>query len=382
MGIVSKLEEFDPKSDSISDYVERAQLFLEANNVHEGKYISTSLSAIGKENYALLRNLLIPSQPRDKTFDEIVAVLKKHFEPKPLIVSERFNFNRRQQAADESVADYVAELRRLTIHCEFGTFLDDALRDRFVCGLKSEAMQKKLLTEADLTFQRAIDIAQNMESAAANAKQLQSCTSAEHRAEDVNKLQLTANAKGGGNSCYRCGKPNHQPAQCCWKTAKCHYCGKIGHLLADCRQRLKEHNSKLGAPVKTVEVEELCMSIDHVEVTKKSSQPFEVDLLLEGKPLRMEVDTGACVSLVSKQTFQSLFPAQTLRPLKAQLRTYSGEVIPSLGEVDVVVTYKDQQVTLPLVVVEGSGPNLLGRNWLMSIRLDWKSVYMVHTLTL
>ena len=109
------------------------------------------------------------------------------------------------------------------------------------------------------------------------------------------------------------------------------------------------------------------MPIDHVEVTKKSSQPFEVDLLLEGKPLCMEVNTGVCVSLVSKQTFQNLFPAQTLRPLKAQLQTYSGEVIPSLGEVDVVVTYKDQHVTLLLVVVEGSGPNHLGQNWLMSI---------------
>lgn len=124
-----------------------------------------------------------------------------------------------------------------------------------------------------------------MESAAANAKQLKSCTSAELRAEDINKLQLITNAKSGSNSCYRCGKPNHQPAHCHWKAAKCHYCGKIGHLLAVCRQHLKEHNSKLGAPVKTVEVEELCMPIDHVvEVTKKSSQLFEVDLLLEGKP--------------------------------------------------------------------------------------------------
>lgn len=52
--------------------------------------------------------------------------------------------------ADESVADYVAELRWLTIHCKFSTFLDNALRDRFVCGLKSEAIQTKLLTEADL----------------------------------------------------------------------------------------------------------------------------------------------------------------------------------------------------------------------------------------
>ncbi len=73
-----------------------------------------------------------------------------------------------------TVAEYVAELRRLSAHCEFGAFLDDALRDRFVCGLCSETTQKKLLVEANLTFARAVEHAQSMESAASKTKQLQS----------------------------------------------------------------------------------------------------------------------------------------------------------------------------------------------------------------
>lgn len=68
----------------------------------EGKYVSTFLSTIEKENNTLLCNLLTSTEPRDNTF---VAVLKKHFEPKPLI-SERFKINWRQQMADESVAEY------------------------------------------------------------------------------------------------------------------------------------------------------------------------------------------------------------------------------------------------------------------------------------
>lgn len=39
MGIVGKLEEFDPNSNSILAYVEWPQLFLQANNVAEGQYI-------------------------------------------------------------------------------------------------------------------------------------------------------------------------------------------------------------------------------------------------------------------------------------------------------------------------------------------------------
>ena len=138
---IGKLDEFDSANESLSDYVERAQLFFEANGIAGNKQVAGFLSAIGGKTYALLRNLVAPTPPKDKTFDELVAVLKAHFEPKPLIIAERFAFHRRQQAKGETVADYVAELRKLTKHCEFGAYLEEALRDRFVCGLRSEPTQ-------------------------------------------------------------------------------------------------------------------------------------------------------------------------------------------------------------------------------------------------
>ena len=65
------------------------------------------------------------------------------------------------------MSDYVAELRRLAIHCEFGDYLDQALRDRLVCGLCNEHTQ---LVEADLTLAKAVSLAQGMEAADKNAK--------------------------------------------------------------------------------------------------------------------------------------------------------------------------------------------------------------------
>ena len=72
----------------------------------------------------------------------------------------------------KSIADFVADLRRLSIRCEFGDFLDQALRDGFVCGGRNKALQKKMLTEADLTIKRAQVIAQSEESADLNSKDL------------------------------------------------------------------------------------------------------------------------------------------------------------------------------------------------------------------
>lgn len=56
------------------------------------------------------------------------------------------------------------------INCEFGALLDEALRDCIVCGLDSKAAQKRLLTEPDLTFARAVEIVTSMEEAAKNAR--------------------------------------------------------------------------------------------------------------------------------------------------------------------------------------------------------------------
>ena len=58
--------------------------------------------------------------------------------------------------AGGSVAQFVAELRRLATRCDFGEYLTEALRDRLVCGLSSEPAQRKLLGEGGaLTFRKS-----------------------------------------------------------------------------------------------------------------------------------------------------------------------------------------------------------------------------------
>ena len=61
---------------------------------------------------------------------------------------------------EESVAEYVAELKWLSTHCQFEAYFDDALRDCLVCGLRKESTQKRLLLEDQLTFTKAVEMAQ------------------------------------------------------------------------------------------------------------------------------------------------------------------------------------------------------------------------------
>ena len=80
-------------------------------------------------------------------------------------MDERFQFHRHQQAPRELVVHYLAELPKLALHCQSGAYLMEALRECLVCGLQSETQQKHLLAEHDLTFNRALAIAQSMEAA-------------------------------------------------------------------------------------------------------------------------------------------------------------------------------------------------------------------------
>ena len=98
--------------------------------------------------------------------------------------------------------------------------------------------------------------------------------------------------------------------------------------------------------------------------------------------LQMEVDTGASVSLISEETWKKSLTEQ-VAPLKStgiKLRTYTGDNMKVKGEIQVKVDIPDgQQLQLPLVVVEGKGPSLLGRDWLRQMRLDWQTIHEIRT---
>ena len=217
---VGRLTEFDPRNDSITAYVERVTYI--SREVADAKKVAVLLSAIGPKTYALLRNLTTSTAPAEKSFAQIVEILKGHYEPKPLIIAERFNFHRRSQHVRESVKEFAAELQHLTIHCEFGTHLDEALRDRFVRGLGNETMQKRLLTEKDLTFKGAIDITYGMESAAKHTQSLQGGVSHTH-SDATHRV-----GQGVAKECYRCDQSSHRQTQCPYRNVKCHNWDTLG----------------------------------------------------------------------------------------------------------------------------------------------------------
>ena len=104
------------------------------------------------------------------------------------------------------------------------------------------------------------------------------------------------------------------------------------------------------------------------------SEGYEVLMTLDGKEVKMQLDTGAGVSVMGSDQFKKLFGAKAYRnlePSKLRLLTYTKEVIQPAGLQMVSVQYGRTRKKLPLHVVPTGGPPLLGREWLRSIRLEW-----------
>ena len=82
-------------------------------------------------------------KPTDKTYDELVKKLTEHYSPTPSEVMQRFRFNSRSRKTGESVADYLAALRRLAEHCNYGDTLEKMLWDRLAWGINDAGLQRK-----------------------------------------------------------------------------------------------------------------------------------------------------------------------------------------------------------------------------------------------
>ena len=376
--------EFLEGKEEWTQYEERLTHFFDANGIdEEAKKRSILLSMIGPAAYKLLRDLITPKKPAELSYKELVEAMSKHHNPAPSEIVQRYKFNSRVRRSGESIAAFTAELRSLAKFCNFGDCLDDMLRDRLVCGVADVQIQKRLLAETKLSLQKATEIALGMEAAAKNVQTLQP-TTPKGNAQDESLLKVQTGFRKNfkkqipksTQACYRCGAAGHTAQACKHKSTKCHACGKLGHLQKVCRSKPKKDNSQHQG-VHTVETEALEYQLYRIYSSQDSNSPpnpYVLEVELDEEPVQMEIDTGASVSILSSVTYEEKFTAKPLQASPVKLRTYADKPLQNLGSISVQVKHNSQEMQLPVLVVAGNGPNLLGRDWLEKLQINWKAI--------
>lgn len=164
--LVGSIPNFNQYCDNWDTYAEILEQFFIVNNIEDEKKSAFLISCIGAETYKTLRDLCHPFLPKDKSFDELAGLLKKQFSPQIAIFRERTNFYEAKQLPGENVITYYGRLKKLSVDCKFGEFLEAVLLDKFITGLRPGQVLDRLCEENEtLTLQQAVDIAMNKECA-------------------------------------------------------------------------------------------------------------------------------------------------------------------------------------------------------------------------
>ena len=151
--------------------------------------------------------MLAPVSPSTKIVEELFEILKEHLKPQPIVIAERYKFYCRDQKENETISDYIAVLRKLTLNCNFREFLDEVLRGRFVCGLINGSTHRRLLAEQTITLKMAIDLAKTLKSAEVETKSMNAQIKAENAFAIEQKSRIY----------YRCNSDGHLANTCPFK---------------------------------------------------------------------------------------------------------------------------------------------------------------------
>lgn len=359
-----------------------------------------------------------------------------HLEPTPSVSMERCKFHQARQEANESIAEYAAKLKKLSIHCNFDN-LKTALHDQLVCGIRDKDIRIKLFEDSSLDYEKALQTAITHESAVKNAVASLNTLESRHQRSEVFAIQrgqqqgkwrrggrghenggrqTTERSRGEkqGVVCYCCAQPNHISKESRYRGYTCNQCNKKGHIARACRKKEAEAQQSKGEVKKMTSASEvavdnaeegpshrseffsleLSMSMQKTEsvdtykgnsvrergtsdnsksdvhnidknVNNVDAEPMFVNISINERELNLEIDTGTFVTVISEKIFNDYFKDFKLTKTNQRLRAYDGKTLQPTGKMsNLTVEFNDKTRVLECFMLPGSGPGLMGRQWL------------------
>src|SRR5277367_5935213 len=97
-------------------------------------------------------------------YAQLTKAIQDHYNPAPNKHAERYRFSQRTMKEGETIAEFIADLRKLSINCKYEN-LEDMLKDKLLASIKHKPTLDRLLAEDEdkLTYTKAMEIALSME---------------------------------------------------------------------------------------------------------------------------------------------------------------------------------------------------------------------------
>lgn len=196
---IAPFEAFDSKKENFRLYRERFDNYLSMKNItSDEKRAQLLLNSIGAPNYNTLSALVAPKKPTEFSYSELIKKLEEHLAPARNTLVSQHHFLSKYQS-NESIADYVATLRKELALCEFiskcecgknVSVVETFLRAQFICGIRDQSITERLLQGNETDFNKIVASAISFEAAKADSRAL-STKQDNNTTESINRLSRT-----------------------------------------------------------------------------------------------------------------------------------------------------------------------------------------------
>ena len=158
------------------------------------------------------------------------------FIPKANVPFERNLFRQITQTNEETIDQFVCQLKQRAASCDFGGREDEYIRDQLIDKCYSAKLRRKFLEkDGSVTLNDLLKTARAQEAVDLQMVSMGGNANSEH----VNNVTDTGlNRNVDRRSCFNCGRDDHfaRDRRCPARGCKCDQCGEIGHFKVKCRR--------------------------------------------------------------------------------------------------------------------------------------------------
>lgn len=392
-------------------FQQQLDCIISLNDVSESKRTPLLITNISSKVLEILNHLCSPNKPIKKTYEELITILENRYAKSTSTALDRATFRSRNQKPNEKIEDYVMELKKLAKRCGFTDF-EDQVKEKFMDGVNKQIIKFELLKNGELALDKLIVLARTVEAAMIHTKvddvenrdnsvesgkemfQLKKSQDQgayrrpfehdiQHRRQYPNNSQPKRafrkpdTQKNKSVMCFVCGRDNHLKRECTLRNKFCSECGKQGHIFKMCKLR---QTRKLEV-VTDDEVDEINYNLQNLFTSEDQGQysmysnnscnkvaPQFLDILVEGKMIKFELDTGSEVSTITLKDQKKLLPDKKFESCDITFKNFDQSISSPLGMIkNLNVSWNNVKTVVDVYVVSNEKPTVIGRNWLMAL---------------
>ena len=326
---------------------------------------------------------ILPKEPKDFTFDEIIKVLETRFGLKESTFRSRFLCLRAAKNSSEDYFTYIGRINTLIQKMDFSTMTEDQFKCvLFIVGLNSseesdvrekllEMMERNQETEdsdaSKLTIDKLVIESQRFVSLRSDNKEIEKLAPP-HMVQAIKQRGNFSNPtnshkpmedKQPSRPCGRCGA-SHWESDCYFKDKECFACEGRGHKSGFCAFQPTQHSDTFKKKTKDFS------SIKAVYSKRSMTRKF-VKVIVRDKPLKLQLDTASDGTFISYSSWKYLGSLK-LSATAQHVVTATSEPVKYLGFFRANIKHDSTAIQGNIFVTPYKSLNVIGNDFITKFK--------------